>query len=336
MAQRGGGLRGSGVSRLPRRPAELFETETAYSRSPTAPRALITELEWRHSVLVKARPPSRTISAFSCDIARRAVGGLTSARSPAASGGFVSVRSALTSDSLYLLPRLVDPLCARALSEATRILLFGHGPDPTLLPGVSLAVSQALLGQFATANGLAVVSRAAVGDPSRDEAPGARRPSRRGVLLSSTPSATPSMRRSRRCFECCFARRVSHKPPNGPLKRASSGAEPAYRCCAAALLESSSPPVDLPRFGRHGLLGRWLFDFAGSDCLLGLLVLSRGEHAEGGVAALAVVERLDVLEHGGLELEPRRPCAAVDELFLERREERLGDGVVVGVPAGAH
>ena len=145
MAQRGGGLRGSGVSRLPRRPAELFETETAYSRSPTAPRALITELEWRHSVLVKARPPSRTISAFSCDIARRAVGGLTSARSPAASGGFVSVRSALTSDSLYLLPRLVDPLCAPALSEATRILLFGHGPDPTLLPGVSLAVSQSAL-----------------------------------------------------------------------------------------------------------------------------------------------------------------------------------------------
>src|SRR5829696_1294138 len=171
MAKRGGGLRGSGVSRLPRRPAEVFETETAYSRSPTAPRALITELEWRHSVLVKARPPSRTISAFSCDIAHRAVGGLTSARSPAASGGFVSVRSALTSDSLYLLPRLVDPLCAPALSEATRILLFGHGPDPTLLPGVSLAVSQALLGQFATANGLAVVSRAAVGDPRRDEAP---------------------------------------------------------------------------------------------------------------------------------------------------------------------
>ena len=129
------------------------------------------------------------------------------------------------------------------------------------------------------------------------------------------------MRRSRRCFECCFARRVSHKPPNGPLKRASSGAEPAYRCCAAALVESSSPPVDLPRFGRHGLLGRWLFDFAGCGCCLGLLVLSRGDHAERGVAAVAVVERLDVLEHGGPELEPRWPAAAVDELLLERREE---------------
>ena len=175
------------MSRLPRRPAELFKTETAYSRSPTAPRALITELEWRHPVLVKARPPSRTISAFSCDIARRAVGGLTSARSPAASGGFVYVRSALTSDSLYLLPRLVDPLCAPALSEATfRLLLFGHGPDPTLLPGVSLAVSQALLGQFATANGLAVVSRAAVGDPRRDEAP-ARGGHRAAAFCSAQP-----------------------------------------------------------------------------------------------------------------------------------------------------
>ena len=52
--------------------------------------------------------------------------------------------------------------------------------------------------------------------------------------------------------------------------------------------------------------------------------------------ALAVVERLDVLEHGGLELEPVGPGAPVDELLLEGREERLGDGVVVGVAVGAH
>ena len=54
------------------------------------------------------------------------------------------------------------------------------------------------------------------------------------------------------------------------------------------------------------------------------------------MAALAVVERLDVFEHGGLELEPVGPGAAVDELFFEGGEERLGDGVVVGVSAGAH
>jgi hypothetical protein len=68
------------------------------------------------------------------------------------------------------------------------------------------------------------------------------------------------------------------------------------------------------------------------DVVVVWLVLGRGDHAECGVAALAVVERLDVVEHGGLELEPRRPAAAVDELFLERGEERLGDRVVVGVP----
>jgi hypothetical protein len=67
-----------------------------------------------------------------------------------------------------------------------------------------------------------------------------------------------------------------------------------------------------------------------------LFVVGWGEHVEGGVAALAVVEGLDVLEHCGLELEPRRPGAAVDEFFLEGGEERLGDGVVVGVSAGAH
>ena len=58
-----------------------------------------------------------------------------------------------------------------------------------------------------------------------------------------------------------------------------------------------------------------------------LFVAGWGEHAEGGVAALAVVERLDVLEHGGLQLEPRGPGAAVDELLLQRGEERLGDRV---------
>jgi len=34
-------------------------------------------------------------------------------------------------------------------------------------------------------------------------------------------------------------------------------------------------------------------------------------------------------EHRGLQLEPRGPAAAGDELSFERREERLGDGVVV-------
>ena len=47
-----------------------------------------------------------------------------------------------------------------------------------------------------------------------------------------------------------------------------------------------------------------------------MFVGDQGEHPEGGVAALAVVERLDVLKHGGLKLEPRWPGAAVNELFF--------------------
>jgi hypothetical protein len=48
-----------------------------------------------------------------------------------------------------------------------------------------------------------------------------------------------------------------------------------------------------------------------------LFVGDRGEHLEGGVPALAVVERLDVLEHRGSQLEPVGPGAAVDEVFLD-------------------
>ena len=58
-----------------------------------------------------------------------------------------------------------------------------------------------------------------------------------------------------------------------------------------------------------------------------MFVVGGREHGEGGVPALAVVERFDVFEPGGLELGPRGPGAAVDELFLEGGEERLGDGV---------
>ena len=45
------------------------------------------------------------------------------------------------------------------------------------------------------------------------------------------------------------------------------------------------------------------------------------------MAALAVAERLDVFEGGGLQLEPVGPGAVVDQLFLKGGEERLGDGV---------
>ena len=48
--------------------------------------------------------------------------------------------------------------------------------------------------------------------------------------------------------------------------------------------------------------------------------------------ALAVVERLDVLEHRGLQLEPRRPAAAVDELLLEGGEEVSATALSYAIP----
>src|SRR5215217_3176200 len=66
------------------------------------------------------------------------------------------------------------------------------------------------------------------------------------------------------------------------------------------------------------------------------LELRWGEKAERGVPAAAVVEDLDVVEDLVAQLGLGWPAAAVDELFLERREEALGDGVVVAVAAAAH
>src|ERR1700754_2567370 len=62
----------------------------------------------------------------------------------------------------------------------------------------------------------------------------------------------------------------------------------------------------------------------------------RGEHPEAVVASLAVVEDLDVVEDFAAEIAAGRPGSAVDELFLERGEEALGDGVVVAIAAAAY
>jgi hypothetical protein len=57
---------------------------------------------------------------------------------------------------------------------------------------------------------------------------------------------------------------------------------------------------------------------------------------EMAVAALAVIEDLDVVEDLGPQFDLRGPGAAVDELCFEGREEALGDGVVEAVALGAH
>jgi len=59
------------------------------------------------------------------------------------------------------------------------------------------------------------------------------------------------------------------------------------------------------------------------------LEVGRRALSEGLVAALAVVEDFDVVEDFGPQLGLGRPGAAVDEFLLERREEALGDGVVL-------
>jgi hypothetical protein len=57
------------------------------------------------------------------------------------------------------------------------------------------------------------------------------------------------------------------------------------------------------------------------------LVVGGAEHPEPGVPADAVVEALDVLKDLRGQLAPGRPGGAVHELFLERGEEALGDGI---------
>ena len=70
------------------------------------------------------------------------------------------------------------------------------------------------------------------------------------------------------------------------------------------------------------------------------LVLDRGAHPQRAVKPGWVVEAFDVLEDGRAQLGAGRPSSlwgVVQQLLLgQRREERLGDGVVVGVAAGAH
>jgi hypothetical protein len=62
------------------------------------------------------------------------------------------------------------------------------------------------------------------------------------------------------------------------------------------------------------------------------LELSRREITKRGVPPLTVVEGLDVVEDGALQLTAGRPGAAADELLLQGGEERLRDGVVKAVP----
>src|SRR5262249_16007435 len=62
----------------------------------------------------------------------------------------------------------------------------------------------------------------------------------------------------------------------------------------------------------------------------------RGAVSERGVEAARVVPALDPLEHGPVEPGAGRPRAGVDQLALDRREERLRDRVVPALALASH
>lgn len=66
------------------------------------------------------------------------------------------------------------------------------------------------------------------------------------------------------------------------------------------------------------------------------LILDRGEHPECGVAALTVVEDLEVLEHGVGELDTAAPALPIEEFGLHPSPERLDHGIVEAIADAAH
>ena len=85
-----------------------------------------------------------------------------------------------------------------------------------------------------------------------------------------------------------------------------------------------------------GFAGAGLLD-SGSGYGLGLeFVLDGAEHAGGGVAALAVVEDLEVVEDRVGQFQAGAPSLAVEQLGLHPSPEGLDHRVVVAVADGSH
>jgi hypothetical protein len=114
-------------------------------------------------------------------------------------------------------------------------------------------------------------------------------------------------------------------PPSRP-QRARGDVRCRFRICLQAEARATGGPWTCPglddtRVVVFGFLFfKRLFSSTGGaqrvQRLVGVARSRLGEHPEGGVAAPAVVERLDVLQHRGLELEPRWPAAALTSSFL--------------------
>jgi hypothetical protein len=86
-----------------------------------------------------------------------------------------------------------------------------------------------------------------------------------------------------------------------------------------------------PGFAGVGLLDYW------SGYVFGLeFVLDGAEHGEGGVAALAVVEDLGVVEDRVGQFQAGSPSLAVEQFGLHAAPERLDHRIVVAVADRSH
>src|SRR5206468_1633284 len=69
---------------------------------------------------------------------------------------------------------------------------------------------------------------------------------------------------------------------------------------------------------------------------VGPLEIHRGQVLEGRMAAAWVVPAFEEVENGEARVRLGREALSIEQLALERREEALAEGVVVGVAHTAH
>ncbi|MFF1946282.1 hypothetical protein ACFVWF_29575 [Rhodococcus qingshengii] len=67
-----------------------------------------------------------------------------------------------------------------------------------------------------------------------------------------------------------------------------------------------------------------------------VLELDRGQHPEGAVPVLGVVEDLEVFEHGVGQFDPRFPSFPVEEFGLHSATEKFDHGGVIATADRSH
>ena len=71
-------------------------------------------------------------------------------------------------------------------------------------------------------------------------------------------------------------------------------------------------------------------------CEVYVLELDRGQHPECTVPALAIVEDLEVFEHGVGQFDPRFPSFPIQKFGLHSAPERFDDGIVIAIADRSH